>query len=124
MRSLVRVQVSPFRSPGLSRASVVPEGPGELRDEVPVGGYARSMTDAAQFIFDQALKLSHKERATLAADLLASLDGGVDSQEEVDAAWAVEIRRRVERVRSGEPGIPWESVQAEIKQRLKERRGG
>ena len=82
------------------------------------------MTDAAQHLLDQALKLSHKERAALAADLLASLDSGVDSQDEVDAAWAVEIRKRLERVRAGESGIPWESVQAEIEARLKERHGG
>ena len=82
------------------------------------------MTEATQSLLDQALKLPTTERAALAADLLASLDGEPDSQEEVNAAWSLEIRRRLDDVRAGEPGIPWESVRDEIQTRLKERRGG
>ncbi|MCA8923413.1 MAG: addiction module protein [Planctomycetes bacterium] len=82
------------------------------------------MTEAVQNVLDQALKLSVKERAALAAGLLASLDGEPEPQDEVDAAWTAELRKRLDRVRAGEPGIPWETVQEEIEARLKERRGG
>ncbi len=82
------------------------------------------MTDAAQHLLDEALKLSTKERATLAADLLASLDCEPSPPGEVEAAWTAEIRSRLGRVRSGESGIPWEQVRDEIKARLSQRRGG
>ena len=56
-------------------------------------------------------------RAELAAALLASLDG--EPEEAVEAAWAAEIQRRVERVRSGEAkGRPW----PEVRERLERRR--
>lgn len=57
------------------------------------------------------------ERAELAAALLASLDG--EPEEDVEAAWAAEIQRRAEQVRSGHAkGRPW----SEVRERL-ERRG-
>ena len=56
-----------------------------------------------------ALALSIAERAELAADLLASLDGEPDA--DVDEAWAAEIERRAHRVRSGQAnGRPWSEV--------------
>ena len=80
------------------------------------------MTESLQDLLDQALKLSAEERAALVADLLASLDGNPDPQGQVEAAWTVELRLRLDGVRAGEPGLAWETVREEIKARLKERR--
>ena len=61
-----------------------------------------------------ALQLSVKERAELAADLLASLDGEPDA--DVEAAWAAEIERRARRVRAGDGELEdWESVRDDLR---------
>ena len=53
----------------------------------------------------EALKLSPEARA-LAASLLESLDDGVD--EDVEAAWAVEIGKRIQELDSGAvTPVPW-----------------
>jgi putative addiction module component (TIGR02574 family) len=55
--------------------------------------------------------LSRKERARLACYLIDSLDDVEDDPVEVRAAWAKEIRRRVEEVKSGKVvGISEEEV--------------
>lgn len=60
-----------------------------------------------------ALQLAISERAELAAELLASLDGAPDS--DAEAAWSAEIERRAERARSGEDdGRPWSEVHDRI----------
>ncbi|MCA8926303.1 MAG: addiction module protein [Planctomycetes bacterium] len=71
------------------------------------------MTNAARTLLDQALKLSVEERAALAHDLLASLDGAPD--EDVDDAWAAEAERRAKKLLSGEdPGHAWDDVCARL----------
>ena len=94
------------------------------RDERRPQRYSQDMTDAAQHVLDEALRLSNEERAALARDLIVSLeDAPYDPAEEVEAAWADEIRRRVARVRAGEPGIPANDVLTEARARLRKRRG-
>lgn len=67
------------------------------------------MTEQAQAVLAAALRLTVEERAELAAELLASLDGEPD--EGVEAAWAVEIERRVRRLKvEGSRGRPWQEV--------------
>ena len=64
------------------------------------------MSKTGQKVLDKALQLEIAERAEVAAELLASLDGERD--EDVQAAWAAEIERRAARARSGEDtGSPW-----------------
>ena len=81
------------------------------------------MSARSQELLQEALTLSVKERADVAAQLLASLDdAAVDEPAEVEAAWAEEIERRARRVLSGESaGIPWEAVrrrgEAELRRR-------
>jgi putative addiction module component (TIGR02574 family) len=58
------------------------------------------MSKTTDDILNKAKRLSTTERAELAAGLLASLDG--EPEVDVEAEWAAEIQRRVERVRSGE----------------------
>ncbi len=49
------------------------------------------MTKPADRLLEEALKLTPNERAKIAAELLSSLD---DQDEDVKAAWALEIARR------------------------------
>ena len=70
------------------------------------------MSPRAQELLREAMALPVKERADLAAELLASLDdAAAEDPAEVEAAWTAEIERRARRVMTGEtPGIPWEDV--------------
>jgi putative addiction module component (TIGR02574 family) len=71
--------------------------------------YHRRVTEQAQAVLATALRLSLEERTELAAELLASLDG--DPGEDVEAAWAAEIERRVRRLeQEGSRGRPWQEV--------------
>jgi len=57
-------------------------------------------------LLEEALKLSPEARGALAASLLESLDDGVD--EDVEAAWAVEIGKRIQELDSGAvTPVPW-----------------
>lgn len=76
------------------------------------------MSKTTDDILNNAMQLSATERAELAAALLASLDG--ETEDAVEAAWAAEIQRRVERVRSGEAkGRSWSEVRDRLEQRRK-----
>ncbi len=69
------------------------------------------MTDRAQALLREALALPLEERADVAAELLASLDGAETDVADVEAAWAAEIEKRARRVLAGDSlGIPWEDV--------------
>lgn len=86
-------------------------------DNDRTGRYYSAMSKTTDDILNNAMRLSTAERAELAAALLASLDG--EPEDAVEAAWAAEIQRRVERVRSGEAkGRPW----SEVRERLERRR--
>lgn len=62
-------------------------------------------SDAAKLL-DEALKLPPEARAALAGSLIESLDETVD--EDAEAAWADEIRRRLEELDAGKAKtIPW-----------------
>jgi len=68
-----------------------------------------------------ALALPPEERARLAHDIIASLDG--PSDKDASAAWAREIERRVREVRDGSVKlIPWKEVKARLLKRLSSRR--
>ena len=69
------------------------------------------------------MALPVKERADLAAELLASLDDATaEDPAEVEAAWAAEIERRARRVMTGETaGILWEDVRRHAEAELRRR---
>jgi putative addiction module component (TIGR02574 family) len=71
-------------------------------------------------VLEEALKLSIKERADVAGELLASLnEERLENPEEVAKAWGAEIERRARKVLSGESaGSPWETVKRRIQDRL------
>ncbi len=81
------------------------------------------MTSRAQDLLREALSLPIDERADVAAELLASLDGvGGEDVARVEAAWAAEIERRARRVMAGESaGIPWEDVRRLAEAELRNR---
>ena len=75
------------------------------------------MGKAAEKLLHEALRLPTEERAELAAELIASLDG--PAAPDVEAAWAVEIERRAAKVLSGESqGAPWEEVRRRIEREI------
>jgi len=78
------------------------------------------MSKVGQRVLDEALQLDLSERAELAVELIASLDGEKDS--DAEAAWADEIERRAIRARSGDDqGRPWAAARDEAKAALDER---
>ena len=81
------------------------------------------MSPRAQELLREAMALPVKERADLAAELLASLDDArAEDPAEVEAAWAAEIERRARRVMTGETaGIPWEDVRRRAEAELRRR---
>ena len=68
----------------------------------------------------QALRLNPKDRAELASELLASLDGPEDL--DAQAAWEAEIQRRVAALEAGTLRLePWEAVKTRIEKTLRRR---
>jgi putative addiction module component (TIGR02574 family) len=77
------------------------------------------MTRAARELFDEALELPLDDRAKLAAELLESLDA---AEEDVKAAWADEIQRRVAAARVGElESTDWRTVLARVEKDVLDR---
>ena len=77
------------------------------------------MTSAAlKHALDLALELPAEERAALAHDLLASLDGPPDA--DAEEAWEAEISRRLEQLQSGQvQTVTSEEVLRRIDERLR-----
>jgi putative addiction module component (TIGR02574 family) len=74
------------------------------------------MNIQSQQLLESALSLPESDRAELAASLIHSLDPVCDS--DVDAAWAEEIRRRIESIDRGEVKlVPWDDVMQEMRDR-------
>jgi len=71
------------------------------------------MTDRARKLLHDAMELPLPERAELAADLLASLDG--EPEADVEAAWASEVERRArEAIANPDDDVAWETVRDEL----------
>ena len=70
------------------------------------------MSSQTQALLEQALRLSQEERAKLAREILGSLDDEPElTEDEWWAAWAPEIRRRLEAAKSGgDAGRPADDV--------------
>jgi putative addiction module component (TIGR02574 family) len=70
----------------------------------------------------EALRLSRRERARVAEELLSSLE---EPDDEVAAAWATELERRSREVADGRvQTVGWETVRTEILKELEQRRAG
>ncbi len=71
------------------------------------------MTRAAKAVLADALRLGPDERAELAVEVLASLDGPADA--DADSAWEDEVRRRIAAIDAGTIELePWEDVKHRI----------
>ena len=78
------------------------------------------MPRSAAQLLEEALQLSEDQRAELTWGLLDSLSLP-PAEGRSDEEWLAEIERRARAALSGEPGIPWEEAQAEIRHRLARR---
>ncbi len=75
------------------------------------------MRSAAEELEAAALSLPRSERARLAERLLASLD----EDAEIEEAWAVEVRQRLEAFRNREvEAVPAEDVLREARERIRD----
>jgi len=64
-------------------------------------------------VFQEAVQLPERDRATLAGLLIETLDPV--SEPDVEAAWSEEIKRRLAEADAGTLElIPWEDVRAEL----------
>lgn len=74
------------------------------------------MARSARELFDEAMRLEPRERASLIRLLIESLD--VETDEGAEDAWRVEIERRMAELDSGAvETIPWEEVRARLERR-------
>lgn len=75
------------------------------------------MESPAENVLQSALNLPIGERAEIAATLIASLDPTSDA--DVNSAWAIEIRERLDSIDRGEVElIPWDQVIQSMRDRL------
>ena len=74
------------------------------------------MNIESERLLQSVLALPESDRAHIAASLIHSLD--TETDEDVDAAWAAEIQRRIESVDNGEVKlVPWDDVMREMRDR-------
>ena len=74
------------------------------------------MTETAERFKPELAQLSAQDRAALAQFLIRSLDEGEDA--DAEAAWDVELARRVEEIKSGKAiGIPADKVFADLREK-------
>ena len=86
----------------------------------PPGRKIEPMTRATETVLANALLLEPGERAELAAELLASLDGPAEA--DANSAWAAEIKRRSEALDAGSTDLEaWENVKERIERGLRGR---
>lgn len=80
----------------------------------------RAMSISAEALLDSALKLPSEDRARIAAELIASLDGAPEAG--VEAAWDVEVERRIAQADQGEVHLlDWNDVKSDVAQAVKRR---
>jgi putative addiction module component (TIGR02574 family) len=73
-------------------------------------------------VLEEALKLAPDDRASVAVELLESLEAAPEEKADLEAAWAAEIERRARRVLRGESeGIAWEEVRRRTEANLAKR---
>jgi putative addiction module component (TIGR02574 family) len=78
------------------------------------------VTKPAEKVLSEALTLDLRERAEVAAQLIASLDG--EPEQDVEAAWAAEVDRRIEAVEAGRAKlVPWADVERRVEEEIRRR---
>jgi hypothetical protein len=78
------------------------------------------MSISADALLKAALTLPNRDRARIAAELIASLDGIAESG--VEAAWDAEVERRIQLVDLGKVQLlDWSAVKAVVARAVKRR---
>lgn len=73
------------------------------------------MTPRATELLAELIQLPEGDRGELASRLLESLEGNPDPDADADAAWADEIKARLEDIRSGRvTPVPWDEARRQI----------
>jgi putative addiction module component (TIGR02574 family) len=74
------------------------------------------VTSEAHDLLHSALALPAGDRAEMAAVLLESLDGDLETAPDFDEEWLAEIAERARRVLNGDSeGTPWEEVRQQVR---------
>ena len=74
------------------------------------------MNTESKKLLRSALALPEADRAKIAASLIHSLD--TETDDDVDAAWAAEIQRRIDSIDNGKAKlVPWDDVMREMRDR-------
>jgi len=74
------------------------------------------MASRVEEVLKEALQLPARERARVAAELLASLEPDVERRG--SDAWIAEVERRAQAALDGVPGIGWQDTRSCVEQRL------
>ena len=78
------------------------------------------MTRVARQLLTEVLALPEDERAKIATEVIASLDGPADA--DWDETWLAELDRRVEAAKqAGDTGTDWSELRAELLAELRAR---
>lgn len=81
------------------------------------------MASDAETVRAAALQLSSEARASLAAELIESLDDVEEVAEDVEAAWAEEVGRRLAEIDAGTvTPVPWSEARRRIRAAANRRR--
>ena len=78
--------------------------------------YTAHMSTTADDVLKEALQLSERERARLAAELLASLEPDIETRD--GEAWIAEVERRAQAAIAGVAGLTWDETRARVEQRI------
>jgi putative addiction module component len=73
------------------------------------------VSTTAEEVLREALQLSERERARVAAELLASLDPDIETR---GGAWIAEVERRAQAAIAGAPGLTWDETRARVQERM------
>jgi putative addiction module component (TIGR02574 family) len=77
------------------------------------------MGEQARRLLEEVLRLPIQDRAGLATEIIASLDGDADA--DVEAAWAVEVEARAKRALANPGGgTDWEIVRARVEDKIRQ----
>jgi hypothetical protein len=72
------------------------------------------MATTADEVLKNALQLPDRERARVAAELLASLEP--DTEVRDGDAWIAEVERRAREAIGGRPGLEWDEVRSRVEE--------
>ncbi len=76
------------------------------------------MSPTTQKVLKEALELPESERASLAAELLGSLEPHGSGQQRTEKEWLAEVERRARAALSGTPGSTWDETLKRVTDRL------